>query len=311
MTAFELLQEKQKGYEQLHCWQYEIRRRNKISDLTNAINKFSHPVDLFTPAENVTVEILQSLRVSDFILRQEKKELCFTEVSRFIQKHEWLGKMSLYPSHIFTARYKGLLCGAVVMDMPIAFSSLLGENTKIQERLISRGACISFSPKNLGSALIMFSINWMVKNTAFRLFTAYSDTEAKELGTIYQACNFFYLGKHSGTAWQFKISNGKWVSDRYFRSRSVYKRLAKKCGIYWNTNWQDGDKVFLKLMPLQTEIKLRQASKQYMESCEKRKVSLKHKYAYVLGANKKETKLLRKIFSDRNEIFLYPKTRGQ
>ena len=45
----------------------------------------------------------------------------------------------------------------------------------------------------------MFSIKWMAKNTPFRAFTAYSDPEAKELGTIYQACNFYYIGQSSGS----------------------------------------------------------------------------------------------------------------
>ena len=41
--------------------------------------------------------------------------------------------------------------------------------------------------------------NWMVKNTEFRLFEAYADPEAKELGTIYQACNFYYVGDNFGS----------------------------------------------------------------------------------------------------------------
>jgi len=305
------IHERKIGYQKPHCWQYEIRRQNEQSDLSNAVSQFSRPTDLFTPAENVTIEDLRSLSVGDFTFQQEKKEFCFDEVSQFIQRHEWLGKMSLYPTHIFTARYKGLLCGAVIMDMPNAFSKLLGEDTKKIERLISRGACISFSPKNLGSAIVMFSINWMVRNTPYRLFTAYADPEAKELGTIYQACNFFYLGKNSGTAFQFKIENGKWVSDRYFRSRSVYKRLAIKCSISWVPEWQDGDRVFLDRMPSEVEAQLREASKQYIASCEKREVAPKHKYAYVQGATKGETKLLRKKFLEMNKVLPYPKERGQ
>ncbi len=82
------------------------------------------------------------------------------------------------------------------MNVPNAFSKLLGENTPNLERLISRGACISWSPKEIvASSLIMWLINWMGKNTTYRLFIAYSDPTALELGTVYQACNFYYLGK--------------------------------------------------------------------------------------------------------------------
>lgn len=37
----------------------------------------------------------------------------------------------------------------------------------------------------------------------------------------------------------------------------------------------------------------------------------KHKYAYVLGKDKRETKSLRKMFTDRNKVFAYPKQRGK
>lgn len=195
--------------------------------------------------------------------------------------------------------------------MPNAFSKMLGEDTRKIEKLISRGACVSWSPKNLASKLIMFSINWMVKNTRFRLFTAYSDIEAKELGTIYQACNFYYLGKKSGTGYQFKLESGKWVSDRYFRCRSVYKRMAKKANIVWQNEWQKGNLVFFDKMPDEVRIKIKELSKEFQQSCEKRKTEAKHKYAYVLGINKHETKTLRKIMETRNKTLAYPKERGK
>lgn len=200
-------------YNENHCWQYNIRVDNRDEDL-NIIG--------------LNEDIVQELRISDFEFQQENKTVCYQEVKTFIERHEWLGRMSLYPTHFFTARYKGVLAGVVVMDMPSVFSKMLGEETKKVERLISRGACISWSPKNLASSLIMFAIKWMVKNTNYRLFVAYSDVEAKELGTIYQACNFYYIGKKSGAKKQYKIESGRWVSDRYFRARSVYKKTCYK-----------------------------------------------------------------------------------
>jgi len=153
----------------------------------------------------------------------------------------------------------------------------------------------------------------MVKNTRFRLFVAYSDVEAKELGTIYQACNFYYLGKKSGAKYQYKIESGKWVSDRYFRSRSVYKRLAKGNGIVWQNEWQEkkidkkgkeklSDNVLFKIMPENIANRIKWLSKSYMQSCEKREMQLKHKYAYVLGYDKPETRYLRKYFEEKNKI---------
>jgi hypothetical protein len=284
------------SYNKNHCWQYDIRLKNHEDDLIS---------------NNLTKEEISILKCNDFQFQNEEKNLVFHEVKTFIEKHEWLGKLSLYPTHFFTARYKGILAGVVIVDMPTAFSKLLGENTKKLERLISRGACISWSPKNLASKLISFSIKWMVNNTDYRLFTAYSDTEAKELGTIYQACNFYYLGKKSGAGYQFKIENGKWVSDRYFRSRSVYKRLAKSNGIEWNMDWQNGDIIYFEKMPSEIVLKIKELSKTYQNSCEKRKIDPKHKYAFILGKNKVETKQLKALFEERNKTYPYPKERGK
>ena len=283
-------------YTKNHCWQYDIRLSNREQDLTNS---------------GLTEEDVQDLRISDFVFANESKDLVFDEVRIFIERHEWLKRLSLYPTHFFTARYKGILAGVVIMDMPTAFSKILGEGTRKIERLISRGACISWSPKNLASALIMFSIKWMVKNTRFRLFIAYGDAEAKELGTIYQACSFYYLGKKSGSGYQYKTEVDRWVSDRYFRSRSVYKKLAKKLGIMWDVSWQDGDVIHFDKMPEDVANAIKTASKDYQNSCEKRKIEPKHKYAFVLGATKYETKQLRKVYEERNKLFAYPKERGK
>jgi len=284
------------SYNEDNCWQYVIRTNNHENDLKEA---------------GLTKYQVSDLKISDFTFQFEEKKISIKEIKAFIEKHEWLGRMSFRPTHFFTARYNGILAGVVIMDMPNAFSKMLGEDTKKLERLISRGACISWSPKNLASKLISFSINWMVNNTRFRLFTAYSDTEAKELGTIYQACNFYYVGKNSGTSCQFKLENGRWVSDRYFRSRSVYKRIAKSNGILWNDLWSKGDKMNFHLMPDGVELTVRTLAKQYQLSCEKRKVGSKHKYAYVLGHTKCETKNLRKIFESKNKVYEYPKVRGK
>jgi hypothetical protein len=289
-----------KNFNNETCWQYDIRVKNRDSDLLEY---------------NLTIEDVADLKISDFtfhFIPKTDKETA-VEIKKFIEKHEWLGKVSLYPTHYFIAKYKNIMAGVVIMDMPNAFSKLLGDKTRKIERLISRGACISWSPKNLASALISFSMKWMVKNTNYRVFTAYSDPEAKELGTIYQACNFNYLGQNSGGSKQYKIESGKWVSDRYFRSRSVYKKIAILNGINWNDEWVNGDNVLWDKIEPETAKLIKGFSKNYQNSCEVRNVPKKHKYVYILGVNKKETKELRQEFETLNpklKNLKYPKERG-
>ena len=224
--------------------------------------------------------------------------------------------MPTRPTHRFIATYKGKLAGVVVMATPNAFSNLLGNENKHLEKLISRGACISWSPKNLASALIMYSVRYMVKNTEFRFFTAYSDTEARELGTIYQACNFIYLGQSSGAKYSYNDPNGsndEPFSDRLFRKSSFIRRKAVEAGISWKSDWHYGDKIIWGKIPDNIANQIKEAIKNYQDSCERRSILPKHKYVYILGPTKSETNKLKEIFNGLNPRLVnqaYPKIRG-
>lgn len=237
-------------------------------------------------------------------------------VTNFIKKHEWLGIMPKRPTHRFIATYKGHIAGVIVMATPNSFSYLLGKEHKHLEKLISRGACISWSPKNLASALIMFSIHFMVKNTSFRVFTAYSDVEAKELGTIYQACNFTYLGQSYGAKLEYLDpldKSQKWFSDRQFRKSSQIKRYTKDLNIYWDPSWSNQDKIFWDKIPSSVKNSIKLKQQEHKDRCYRRELLPKHKYAYILGQNKSETKYLKKLFKTNNPKLLnlkYPKIRG-
>ena len=278
-------------YDKPWCWQYNIRLENLEDD------KFW---------SMLSDEEIQNLTPNDFDMYLSTDENEHKEMTKFIERHEWLGDISLYTTHWFACRYKGILAGVILMNQPNSFSKLLGEDTSKIERLISRGACISWSPKNLASHFMMFCIRWMVENTQYRLFTAYSDETAKEIGTIYQSCNFYYLGQKSGgTKKYINPYNGKLMSDRQFRCRSFYKKYAQELGIKWQKNWNKDSKILWENIPNDVEQKLREYSKKKQAESELVEVPSKRKYAYVLGKDKKETKLLRRKFLELNKVYPY------
>lgn len=290
-----MIQSRLDSYDKNHCWQFDIRVKNLDEDLKSA---------------NLTIDYVSSLRVSDFTFKEvtDKKER--VKLKEFIERHEWLGNLSQFTTHWFAAYHKDILAGVILFNMPNSFSKMLGEDTKYLERLISRGACISWSPKNLASSFLMWCIKYMVKNTQYRLFTAYSDPTAKELGTIYQACNFYYLGQNSGTTTRYiNPYTGKVVSDRFFRQRTAYRKYAKELSIKWEKNWTHPTGMDWKNIPDDIEAKLREYSKIKQASSEKIEMPSKHKYAMVLGRSKKETLKLRELFESRNKVFEYPKER--
>ena len=296
------------SYEGGKCWQAHVADQNKKEDLQIA---------------GMTEQEAAGLRVRDFdfdFVPKEDKEKC-SEIRTFIERHEWLGKLPNRPTHRFTARLKenGALAGCIIMATPNAFSNLLGRENRDKEKLISRGACISWSPKNLGSWLIMCSIKWMVRNTGFRYFTAYSDPEAKELGTIYQACNFHYLGQTNGATYQYLDPDHPergWFSDREFRKKSKYYWYAELIGIDRQTwkGWMKKYSPDWTLVPPDIKIKIKDTERSYRNSCVKRPVLAKHKYCYILGGSKQETKKLNKLFKKHNPDKLglsYPENRGE
>jgi hypothetical protein len=287
------------------CWQGHLREVNYERDLKDA---------------SLTPEEAESLRTSDFefeYIPKTDKAKC-RQLVQFIERHEWLGKMPTWLTHRF-AWYLNVpgkprvLSGVIVMATPNAFSNILGAENKNKEKLIARGACISFGPKNLGSHIIMDAIKWMVKNTEFRFFTAYSDPDAKELGTIYQACSFTYLGQTSGTKNQYFVPGKGWKGDKAFTERSEYVRHAKNLGIEFLPEWRKKGKVNWKNIPDEIAVQLKQAAITKKASCKKRIAAPKHKYVYVLGRGKKETKRLRKLLLENNPKLPleYPKNRGE
>lgn len=290
-----------KEYDKPHCYQYQKR-----IDTLEEDKKILGWDD----------EFISKIKIDDFTFKyvdsKDEKEKC----SLFIKRYEWLGTVGSYPTHWFAAYYNGIIGGVIIFGMPNAFSKLLGDETPKLERLIARGASASWTPKCLGSSFLMWSIKWMTKNTEYRLFTCYSDPQAKELGTIYMSLNFYYLGKKSGTSVRCinPYNPNSLISDRAFRARSFYKRYAKDLGIEWEFNgkkWCTDQSMLWDNIPDDVEKKLREYSKEMYAKSEKIYFPQKHKYAFVLGKNKKETKELRDKFLKNNKIFPYPKERNE
>jgi len=232
------------------------------------------------------------LTASDFIFSTEK---ITPEIVKFIEKYEWLGTIGVPPKWCFTARCQGLLGGVVLINEPTAYSKILGNSTPKYEALIQRGATASWTPKNLGSKFIMYACRWMIKNTEKRLFTAYGDPTANEIGTIYQACNFDYLGQNFGNSFLFKhpqIKNNKYFSPQTLKRTSTFIRWCKNNNIEIKENWLH-ENGFKNLENIPTEVKNSWTAwiRKIISESKKIKITKKHKYVSLLG-NKKELKFL-------------------
>jgi hypothetical protein len=217
------------------------------------------------------------------------------EITEFIEKYEWLGAIGVIPKWCFTARYQDMLAGVVLINEPTAYSRLLGPDTQRLEALIQRGATASWTPKNLGSRLVMFSCRWMVENTDKRLFVAYGDPSANEIGTIYQACNFDYLGNDFGERVKHlhPLMGKEPFSAHSLRRTSSLKRWCAQNGIQFKKDWlkENGFKNN-EVIPQEVLTGWKDWIRRILTESTKIEVPLKHKYACVLGRDKKEMKML-------------------
>ncbi len=295
-----------------HCHQYAIKLKNLAKDL----NQFQ-----------LSEERAARIRITDLrfeFVEKSNLDEC-RKIAKFIEEHEWLKRMPNRPTHRFAAYYGNEIVAVNVLGTPYSKSSLLGRENWGLEKLIARGASISFAPKNIGSWLIKKSIDWMVQNTEFRFFTAYCDTEAFELGSIYQACNFIYLGKNSGGKTEYydpAFPKRGWFSDRVARRAGQYKRFAKNLGIEWKAEWSSDCTMNWHLMPKVVEDVLKFSSKDYLNRCQVKFCVPKHKYIHIQGRDKRETRKLLEYFYATNPKLKpkgpnmrpglpYPKVRGQ
>lgn len=219
-----------------------------------------------------------NLDPKDFDMNIEQLNI---EHREFIQKYEWLGKIGYGVKWVFTARHEGNLAGVVMISEPNAYQ--FGE----KEALIQRGAVSSWAPKNLNSMLVMFACRWMVRNTVKRYFVAYSDPDAGEIGTIYQACNFDYLGQKFGSDVYFKLPSGKLVTSRHFTRTSAMKRWAKALDIAWKPEWTKSNG-YQESSLIPKEIK--DYAKAQQDKCPKVKQNYKGKYVLLLNYGKEKIK---------------------
>lgn len=236
------------------------------------------------------------ITTKDFKLSYEEFS---TDISNFIKRYEWLGTVGVYPKWVFTARYKNILCGVVLFNEPNAYSKVLGVDTPIYEALIQRGACISWSPKGLASRLIMYGCRYLVKNTKKRCFVGYSDSEAGEIGTIYQACNFEFLGSKFGASTLYthpEFKKGNPFSSQVLRRTSTLRWWAKKHSIIMDKSWlKDNGFKDLSAIPEDIKIQWREWQKNIVLESTSIKQSKKGKYVYVLGRTKIDQKNLNKL----------------
>ena len=153
---------------------------------------------------------------------------------QIILKYEWLGTL---PSG--TNRFYGIFFGPFCAGVTCFCIGGGGANSNAHKEwnierdelaYLARGACVHWAPKNTNSKLISWSVRLVAEDGRSKLAIAYSDTDAGEIGTVYQASNWTYVGKGSETR-QWVAPNGRVYDQRHpsnlrAKDGNKYPRIA-------------------------------------------------------------------------------------
>jgi hypothetical protein len=208
--------------------------------------------------------------ISNAIIREIDRPTC----EKIIMEYEWLKCMPAVVWHMYGIFFDGH-CAGVVCYGP-EYSENLGKISRENGKagadwskygfegkmiLLSRGACVHWAHPHCGSKLISASMKLLPSK--YEIITATTDHAAGEIGTIYQACNFHYVGSmrdSNPNVKSKKLDRDGWLVDgKIWSARSI----RQKCG---STKMEEVKKFF--------------------PSVQKIKQHSKHRYFYFRGSSK-------------------------
>jgi len=168
---------------------HDVARSRFREDPTKCYQR--HIRDVWGEAENrFQLTSLANARVE----RISKKE-----AESVILKYEWLQTMGRGVSACYGLKLDGELLGANCFGvMGGKIGDICGPEYAKQTVCLMRGACAPHAPKNAGSFLTRWACRQAYRDFGWQIFFAYSDAEAGEIGTIYQACGWYYVGSDLG-----------------------------------------------------------------------------------------------------------------
>ena len=149
--------------------------------------------------------------------------ISMAEATTIIMEYEWLGSMPA--GAVFAYGLIGPdeeILGTSVFSVPPGSESnaLCGDENRDKVICLARGACVPWTEKNAPSFQTSQACRMAYRDHGHQIFFGYSDSAAGEIGTIYQACNWLYIGRPRA-GWRYKYTSpaGEMLSSRAVRRR--------------------------------------------------------------------------------------------
>jgi hypothetical protein len=163
------------------------------------------------------------------------------DTKEIIHKYEWLGTTPRFAIAAYGLRApSGELIGVTVFGHPNGTGSgnLCGKEHRKLAICLQRGACVHWAPKNAASFLITRACRMAAAEHGWRIFHAYADRAAGEIGTIYQALKWLFLGYGPG-----RNAKGRWRffnkrEQRWYSERALVRRKLDMGALRRDPNWK-------------------------------------------------------------------------
>ena len=218
------------------------------------------------------------------IKKAQVRQVSYRTAEKIILDYEWLGNMGT-TEFCYGIIWDGVVGGVVCFGRTAGsnvYSSVCGPQYANHAITLCRGACVHWAHPHSASKLISTACKMMLDH-GFNIFIAYSDPDAGEIGTVYQACNWIYCGRTSASE-KFETPDGK-IRDA--RLVSAYTRDRKGGTLKYKRSRSDQKKIMLSL------------------GCRFFKGNAKHRYVQILGRTRREEKQIRRDLEWN--VLSYPK----
>jgi hypothetical protein len=148
-------------------------------------------------------------RTTDAALDYTIEPISAKEAADFIRRYEYLGTPGRSWARYGARTKQGELAGVEIFGRPIPMAD--------NEIVLERGGCTLWAQPHAASWLIPKVVTMAARDHGWTIFYAYADPAAGELGTIYQSCNWMYLGQGSPN----RLIGGKPRLREYFTDGKV------------------------------------------------------------------------------------------
>lgn len=161
------------------------------------------------------------------------KPIDLSLAKKIVEEYEYLGCLAAINQYQYGIFFRNQLTGELNCGGVVVFGQEYAENQGVWDKygytnkiiLLNRGVCLHWTPKNTNSKLIMEAIKMLPAK--YKVITCTIDPDAGEIGTIYQACNFYYVGAMRKNKSRVNvIINGKKYGSRSIRQK--YGTMSKK-----------------------------------------------------------------------------------